>query len=148
MPDRVPFQAAMRAAAMTLVDGYAVDIGLVMQVYRARPASIHPPTAFVDAMRETPTGFTAPSTRERVVECDVVCIWGLFDSASAVDQRDAFVDGFSDWVVDDWHAAGPNTLIAVTQITDDPSYRPDWPKPEQQRTYFASVITLEGRAST
>ncbi len=146
--DRVPFQAAMRAAAVDLIQDYAASINLTMTLYRARPANIQPPHAFIDAMRETPTGFTAPSTRERVVECDVVCVWGLFDSASAVDQRDAFVDGFSDWVIDDYHAAGPNTLIAVTQITDDPSYRPDWPLPERQRTYFATVITLEGRAAT
>jgi hypothetical protein len=58
------------------------------------------------------------------------------------------VDGFIDWVLARYHAAGANTLIAVTDVDDIPDYVPEWIAPEKQRTYYASRISLEGLALT
>ena len=69
---------------------------------------------------------------------------GDFDSAVAVAQRDAFVDGFVLWVKEHIHEAGGNTLINVASIEDEPTYVPDWLPPEYQRTYYGTRITLEG----
>jgi hypothetical protein len=131
---------------VTLLEAYANSASLKLQVYRARPRSVTPPTAFVDRMGavfET-IGITLTQT---LPTAEVVVLHGLFDSGDAVDQRDAFVDGFAAYVQTQFHAAGANTLIAAVRLEDEPDFTTDWMPPEQQRTYYATRITLEGFAS-
>ena len=73
-------------------------------------------------------------------------IHGIFDSKEAADQKDAFVDGFLDWVVTRYHEAGANTLVGVTDTEDLPNYVPEWMPPPEQKVYYATRITLEGLA--
>jgi hypothetical protein len=143
---RIAMQTAMRAAAVQLLSDYNADLDTPnhLQIYPARPRSIKPPTAFVDSLRED-LEYTA-SLVQRTPTADVIVIHGMFDSLSAANQRDAFVDGFLDWAIDNYHAAGANTLVAVTSIDDIPDYVPDWLPPEEQRTYYATRISLEGLA--
>jgi hypothetical protein len=147
VPTRIAVQSSARAGAVTLLTGYAAAVNLKLQVYPARPRSVFPPTAFVDLMRETLSDF-AGTIRQRVPVVEVVVIHGLFDSKEAADQRDEFVDGFLDWVADNFHAFGANTLVAGVSVDDEPNYIPDWVPPEQQRSYYATRIALEGFAST
>jgi hypothetical protein len=142
------FQAAMRAACVTLLTDYAADQEppLKLQVYPGRPRTLFPPTAFVDGLRET-INYT-PGLNQRIPTADVVVVFGLFDSKDAADQKDAFVDGFIEWTLARYHAAGANTLIAVTDVDDLPDYVPEWIPPDQQRTYYATRISLEGLALT
>ena len=141
---RVAFQAACRAAAVTLLFDYGAAAGLKLQVYPGRPRSVTPPCAFVDRMTETidPDNFLQRSPR-----VEVLVLHGLFDSADAASQKDDFVDGFVDWVADRFHAAGANTLIAPVAVEDEPNFVTDWMREEDQRTYYATRITLEGFAS-
>jgi hypothetical protein len=141
----VPFTTQCREAAVTLLTDYAADAGVGLQVYRARPASVHPPTGFVDKVRES-VDYLAAAPYQRNITVDVVVIWGLFDGGTAVDQRDAFVDGFLEWISERVHAAGANTTIGVSGVEDDPSFVNDWMKPELQRTYYATRFSLEGFA--
>ena len=143
---RIAFSSAMRDAAVELLRDYAADADLGLQVYRARPASVHPPCAFVDRMSETVDYPGSVTWRQRTPRVEVVVLHGIFDSGDAVDQRDRFVDGFLDWVTDNVHAADPNTTIGLVAIEDDPAYVNDWARPENQRTYFATRLTLEGFA--
>ena len=147
LTQRIAFQSAMRQASAQLLRDFAEDTGTPLQVYPARPASIFPPTAFVDRIRER-IAYLGPTTRQRTPQADVVVIHGLFDSKDAAEQRDAFVDGFLDWVLDRYHAAGANTLVAVVATEDDPNYVPDWlpPKNGTQPMYYATLIQLEGLA--
>lgn len=149
MVTRIAIQTEYRAAAVALLKNYAAvglaGTGTGLQIYRARPATIRPPTAFVEGMGETVVDFLAPNVRQRTPSVLIRLVWGLFDSGTAVDQRDAFVDGFSDWVTDNYHAAGANTLIAVARLTDDPTWVPDWLPQEQQKTYYSTLVTLEGQ---
>lgn len=150
MTSRVLFQTDMRAAGMQLLSDYVADADLAtgdrkFQLYPGRPASISPPTAFPDRMSER-VSFIGPTLRQRNVSLAIVVIHGLFDSKDAVQQRDAFVDGFTEFVLDRYHAAGTNTLIGAVNIDDDPNYIPDWLPPERQRSYFATIITVEGLA--
>ncbi len=145
MPTRIPFQTKMRDAAVQLLSDYAADRELKLQIYPGRPASLFPPTAFIDRMSER-VAFVGPTFRQRTVTCQIVVIHGLFDSKDATIQRDAFVDGFTEWVLDNREAADPNTEIGAVTVDDDPNYVPDWVKPENQRSYFATVINLEGLA--
>jgi hypothetical protein len=142
---RIAFQTAMRAAAVALLTDYKADRGIPLQIYPARPRTVVPPCAFVDRLRERVT-FTGATLRQRVPSVEVVVLHGLFDSKDAADQRDEFVDGFTEWVLDNYHAAGANTLIGAVETEDDPSYVPDWQPQEVQRSYYATRITLEGLA--
>ena len=127
------FRAAMRAAAVTLL------------VYPARPRTVNPPTAFVDGFTER-VDYTGLYQRHPTAE--VIVVHGLFDSKEAADQADAFVDGFLVWVVARIHAAGGNTSVGIVGIEDIPDYVNAWVRPEEQRTYYATRISLEGLALT
>jgi hypothetical protein len=138
-------QADLRAASVTLLSEYAADAGTKLQVYPARPRSIFPPTGFVDVIRES-IEHIGPTLRQRKPVAEVIVIHGIFDSKEAADQKDAFVDGFLDWVVTRYHSAGANTLIGVTDTEDLPNYVPEWMPPAEQKVYYATRITLEGLA--
>lgn len=142
---RYAMQTAMRAAAVDFMEDYGSSASIKLQVYPARPRSIYPPTAFVDAINET-ISYTGLNQRSPTAE--VVVIHGIFDSMEAANQRDAFVDGFIDWAMDHFHGAGANTGIVVTSTEDLPDYVPDWMPPPEQKTYYASRITLEGLSLT
>ena len=138
------FRADLRAAAVTMLEEYAASAGVTLQVYPARPRSINPPTAFIDLIREDRT-FTGLLV-QRTPTVEVIVLHGLFDSKDAVDQADAFTDGFLAWCDDHYHAAGANTLVGAVSTEDIPSYVPDWLPPEQQRTYYGTQVNLEGLA--
>ncbi len=142
---RAPFAADVRAAAVSMLTAYAAaqTAPVLLQVYRARPRTIRPPTAFVDSMGDN-ISYTALNQRTTVA--NVIVVWGLFDSGDAVDQRDAFVDGFYDWTLDDIHSAGGNTTLAIVETDDIPAFVPEWLPPAEQRTYYATRIALEGLA--
>lgn len=138
---RYAMQTAMRQACVDFMEGYAAAASIKLQVYPGRPNSIYPPTAFVDRLAET---ITYTGLNQRHPTAEVVVIHGLFDTKVAASQRDAWVDGFIDWALDNVHGAGANTTIAVTDVEDVPDFIPDWQPPAEQKTYYASRITLEG----
>lgn len=138
-------RADVRAAAVTMLAAYAATASVKLQTYPGRPASINPPCAFVDRISER-IEYPGVSLRQRTPSVTITLLHGQFDSKDTVDQADAFMDGFLDWVTANPHAAGGNTIVAVTDVTDDPTYVPDWVRPELQRTYFATQITMEGYA--
>lgn len=142
----IPFQTLMRAAAVELLNGYAAGVPLKLQVYPGRPKSLYPPTAFVDTVRED-TAFTGPSQRQRTVTVEVAVLWGLFDSKEAVEQRDAFCDGFADYVTDHRDQAHPKSVLASVAFVDVPNFIPDWVPIEEQLSYYATRIAVEGYVS-
>jgi hypothetical protein len=143
---RISFQAAMRAAAVELLTDYAASAGVKLQIYRARPRSLMAPVAFVDKITETLEYPGNVTWRQRMPRVEVIVIHGLFDSGDAADAKDAFVDDFIDWVTDNVHAADPNTTIGLVATEDIPDYVNDWMPPAEQRTWYATRLTLEGFA--
>lgn len=139
------FRQDVRAAAVTLLTDYAADAGVKLQIYPARPRTIMPPTAFIDNIREERT-FTGHLI-QRTPTVELIVLHGLFDSKEAVEQGDAFVDGFLAWCDTNYHAAGASTLIGAVSTEDTPTYVPDWLPPEQQRTYYGTQVNLEGFAT-
>ena len=135
-------QAALRAAVVQLLKDYAADAHIKLQVYPGRPRTLYPPTAFVDTMHER---ITYDGLRQRYPTAEVVVVWGLFDSAEAVAQRDAFVDGFLDWWTDKPHAVSANSISDINAFGDLPAYVPDWV--EAKNAYYATLITVEGYTS-
>jgi hypothetical protein len=146
-PGGMTFRASMRVAAIDLLRDYRDSVSLTLQVYEGRPATINPPTAFVEGIREN-IAYVGPTLIQRTPSVDVIFLHGLFDSKDAAEAVDAFVDGFLAWVQPRFHAAGANTLIALTEVEDLPTYVPDWLPPERQRTYYGTRIALEGFAES
>lgn len=141
---RVAFETAMRRAAVELLEAYAADADIGLQVYPALPTTFRPPTAFVERMGETQT-FPGPVQRQRLVRCEVVVLFRIFaegERLAAAEQRDAFVDGFSDWVLEHFHQPGPTELISSARIEDEPQYAINGPR--GVITYVAARIMLEG----
>jgi hypothetical protein len=136
-------QAEYRAAAVRFLTDYATDTDTKLQVYPGRPRTLYPPTAFVDGINEVFTSFTERHF-QRVPQVTVIVLFGLFDSADAVQQKDEFVDGFVAWAYENPHEAGANTLIRVSETRDLPDYVPEWIAPQEQKTYYATEIVLEG----
>ena len=142
-------QASARAACVDLLTDFAADEGIKLQVYPGRPKSLFPPSAFVDRITET-LEWSGTGWPQRTVRAEVVVVHGVFDSKEAVDQKDAFVDGFVYWVADNVHAAGANTTIGLVSVEDEPAWQPDW-RPANTTNgpdpiYYATRLTLEGFA--
>jgi hypothetical protein len=139
------FQSDIRAASVSLLTDYAASTtpALKLQVYPARPRSIAPPTAFVDSIREH-IDFNGPTLLARSPVVEMLVIHGIFDSAEAADQKDAFVDGFIEWCRTRYHQASANTLVGLSDTEDLPNYVPEWMPPERQLVYYATRLTLEG----
>lgn len=150
---RIPFRTQARAGAVALLEAFKADMGITLQIYRARPRSVKPPTAFVDRISETLVDFVTNGPgfgyqRQRTPVVEVVVVHGLFDSGEATDQGDAFVDAFLDWIADRPQAFGANTEVTVTGTEDQPAFVPDWLPPAEQQTYYATTFRLEGFAAT
>lgn len=136
-----------RAAAVALVEAYKASAHIRLTMYPARPSSLAPSHAWVDGLAET-LAYPAGVLSQRTVRVTIVLVHGLFDSKEAVDNADAFVDGFVPWVEGNPHAAGGNTVCGLIDIEDDPTFVPEWLKPELQRTHFATRLVLEVYAGT
>lgn len=144
---RLAFETACRAGAVELVDAYRQAASLKLgQLYRARPAQIKAPSVFVDSVAESTDAFTN-NEGQRTVRVSIRAVWGLYDAGDAVDQRDRFVDGLYGYVMDHPHALGPNSTCSWVGVRDDEAWGPDW-IPADTATYFSTLITLEGFAST
>jgi hypothetical protein len=141
----VGLQSDARYASVALLTDYGVSAGIKLQVYPGRPRSINPPTAFVDLIHEH-IEYSGPTLRQRAPVVEMIVVHGIFDSKEAADQKDAFVDGFLDWVNTRYHAMGANTTVGVTDTEDLPNYVPEWKPPAEQFVYYATRIVLEGLA--
>ena len=141
-------QASMRAAAVTLLTSFAADESIKLQVYPGRPASLFPPTAFVDRITES-LEWSGTGWPQRTVSAEVIVVHGVFDTAEAVTQKDAFVDGFIYWIADNFGAAGVNTVLSLSKVDDEPAWQPDWSPANLKGAiaiYYATRLTLEGYA--
>lgn len=145
----IALQADTRTACVSLMTDFneTMTPPVLRQIYRARVADVKAPCAFVDRMTDELIDFLAPAIFQHVTTAEVVVLHGLFDHGEAVDQRDRFVDGFTDWVRTRFHAAGANSLIRIRRLTDDPEYIPTWLPEAKRLTYFATIVTVEVEAT-
>lgn len=144
---RIATSSRARAAAVELLEAFKADFGTPLQIYRARPRSVRPPTAFVDALEEEDTYYVGMH-HDRTVRVAVMVLHGLYDSGEAADNRDAFVDAFFDWVLEHRDQLDPKADIRIRDMVDDPTFVNDWVPPNEQRTYYGTRITLEGFATS
>lgn len=142
----IPLQTQARDAAVALLEGYKASASLRYTVYGGRPRYLDPKSpgiAFIDSIRET-IRLSGPLMRLRTVFVEMVVLHGFIDTVEAAQRRDAFVDGFADWVYQHPDAAGAATLTGDTiTITDVPNFVPAWLPEEERRVYFATNVSLE-----
>jgi len=138
---RTAMQTSLRAAAIELLEDFAADAGINLQTYPGRPKSIYPPCAFVNTVNDS---LQYSGLRVRVTTAEIIVIHGLFDTGDTTAQKDAFMDAFLDWVTDNPHVTNADAIGLVTATDDDPNFIPDWMPPEEQRSYYATRIILEG----
>ncbi len=137
------FQEDVRSGTLTALAAYRDAVTLPLQIYGGRPRTINPPTVFVDTMRETIV--YSGHVMQRTVQIDIIFCHGTFDDADAAHSKDVFADGFIEQVRDNTFAyAGANSTIGVVSTEDDPTFVPDWLPRSEQRTYYATRMTLEG----
>ena len=138
------FQEDVRAACMTTLAAVATAESVKLSTYPGRPATIAPPHAFVNVLRESQD--LSGHLLQRTVQADIVICWGDFDSKAAVEQKDAFVDAYAIYLRDvpNYASAGPSSVFRVVATEDDPTFTPEWLT--RPRTYFATRITVEGYA--
>jgi hypothetical protein len=147
---RIAFETTCRAGAVALVTDYRTASGAnIAQVYRARPAQLKTPSAYIESVAESTDAFTVLEA-QRTVRVGIRLVWGVYDSGPTVDARDKFVDGFYGHVMDNPDALGANTTCSWVSVADDETWTPDWlDKPDQAlQSMYSTLITLEGFAST
>lgn len=131
----------MRAAAVTLLNGYkSAHTGSLRQVYGARPKSIAVPSAFVDSIDEDIDWTNVGADREPDV--NIRLVRGQFATEDVADANDELVDGFIDYVRENMHEAGPNTISLIRSVRDEDGWVPEW-IPESQ-PYYTTLVTLKG----
>jgi len=143
----IPFHKLMREAVVDLLTEYKQSAGLNLQIYPGRPMSIFVPSIFRDAQPEDQNA-AGERMRQRNIHSQWIAIWGLFDSAEAAEQRDDFIDGFTAYVLDNFHKAHGASELFVGPVIDVPAFQPDWGSEAQRNMiYYATRITVEGFAS-
>lgn len=139
--------AVLTQSVVDALEAFKAAEGLNLQVYPGRPANLFPPTAWVDARHDSIefnfAGASAYNTMEHTATVEVIVVHGLFDSAEAVDQRDAWVDAFNNYLRANRFVglAGGNSVLERLRVDDVPNYVPDWI--ERPSTYYATLYRLE-----
>jgi hypothetical protein len=138
------FSTSLRAASVALLTAYKASAGIKLQIYPGRPRNIFPPSAWVDALRDTIEFTGTASFMQHTGHSELVVVHGLFDSLEAVTQRDTFEDAFVSWIRNNRDAFDPRGSIGHIDVADVPNFTPDWVPEIEQTTYYATLITLEG----
>lgn len=129
------------------LEAFKAAEGLRLQIYPGRPRTLVPPSIWQDRRRDTISfrGVRDVNFMGHVLTTELVALHGLFDSAEAVAQRDAFVDSFASYIRAnrDIGLAGPHSVLLSMVLDDVPNYVPDWVPERDQLVYFATLITLE-----
>lgn len=143
MPTSVA-SATLTSQIMAALEAYRTAAGLPLNLYPGRPVTITPPHAFIGERRDVISSIMAGSAMEHVATVEVIVVHGLFDSAEAIKQRDAWVDGFNSYLRDSLRGqglAGGNSVLERWTVDDTPDYTPNWTATEM--AYYATTYRLE-----
>lgn len=136
------FRVDFRTGIKTLLDDFrGANPTLLSQTYRARPASFHPPLAYLGPILEPRIDLTVGPTT-RLIRAQVALVQGLYDNAETADRLDVLVDTFIQYVADHPHAINARSVLTPTQAEDvELEIRGVDNKPST--FYAATLITLE-----
>lgn len=110
-------RAGVRSALNTALTAFQVaNPTLLNQVYRARPASLSPPSAFIGHWSERVVLEQQLGTRLPTIE--VWLVQGTYDNAETMDRLDVLADAFIAYFGDPTHAYLGDAVITAID-TDD-----------------------------
>ena len=136
----------LTSSLVSALEAYKQSAGIKLQVYPGRPRTIEPPHAWIDARHDVVVSEVAGSAMEHTANVELVVVHGMFDSAEAITQRDAWVDGFNSYLRDQLRSrglAGGNSVLERWRVDDIPNYVPDWLPERERTTYYATLYRLE-----
>ena len=111
-------RADFRIALAAILDDFrAANPSLIRQTYRARPASFHPPCAYVGVINET-ISHQFGSQRTRIQTGSLVLIHGLYDNAETADRQDVLADALITYLTDQHARVAGTTLLEATSAED------------------------------
>ena len=134
------FRAGVRAALNTSLQAFlAANPTLLRQVYRARPASLNPPCAFVGNWREPSiTLDTSIATRKPIIE--LIFVQGEYDNAETMDRQDVLTDAAVSYFGDSAQAHIASGVILSMSLDDTEITFTG--TGGSTATYLTSVLTL------
>lgn len=138
--------ASLTSQLVAALEGYRTAVGIRLNVYPGRPATIRPPHAWIDARHDVINSIVAGSAMDHVANVELIVVHGLFDSRDAITQRDAWVDGFNTYLRNALRGeglAGGNSVLERWRVDDIPNYTPDWVPERDRTTYYATLYRLE-----
>lgn len=110
------YRTDARVALNTLLTNFqAANPTLLNQVYRARPATLHPPCAFIGDWRE-PTISLDMSIITRLPQVDLVLVQGEYSNAETMDRQDVLSDAFVSYLANNAHQG--NGVIVRLSTSD------------------------------
>lgn len=136
------FRADFRTGVSGLLDDFrTANPTLLSQTYRARPASFHPPLAYIGPVVEPRIDLTVgPVTR--LIRAQVALVQGLYDNAETADRLDVLADAFIQYVADHPHAINARSVLVPTQA-EDVELEMRGAEGRPSLFYAATLITLE-----
>lgn len=143
MPSSVA-SSTLTSSIVSALEAYKSAAGVSLNIYRGRPKTISPPHAWIDTRHDDISSIMAGSAMDHTATVEVVVVHGEFDTAEAVNQRDAWVDGFNSYLRDSLRGeglAGGNSVLEKWTVDDTPDYTPTWTVTE--RAYYATIYRLE-----
>lgn len=136
------FRHDFRTALASLLDSFrAANTTLLSQTYRARPASFHPPLAYIGTLVEPRIDFTS-GLRTRLVRAQIALVQGQYDNAETADRLDVLSDTFLDYLTANPHAINARSVLTPTSAEDvELEIRGTDGKPSVY--YAATLVTVE-----
>lgn len=136
------FRADFRTALAGMLDDFrGANPTLLAQTYRARPASFHPPLAYVGLITEPRIDFTS-GLRTRLLRAQLALVQGLYDNAETADRQDALADAFLDYLTARPHAVNNRSVLTALSM-EDVELVIEGGEGKQSLVYAATLITVE-----
>ncbi len=111
-------RADFRAALAGILESFRVaNPTLLRQTYRARPATFHPPLAYVGQISEA-ISHEFGSQRNRIQTGTLVVVQGIYENAETADKLDILADALITYLTGEHARVSGQTLLEATASED------------------------------
>lgn len=105
-------RAQFRAALVGILEDFqTANPTLLRQTYRARPASFHPPMAYVGPITEPTIQHKFGARRRRLMRAPLLLVEGLYENAETSDRLDVLADAMIDYLTIEHDRVSGRTLL-------------------------------------
>ena len=112
-------RADLRSALADILDDFRVaNTTLLRQTHRARPATFHPPLAYVGPFSEPTITHEFANRQRREIRASLVLVQGVYENAETVDKLDVLADALLAFLVSRHADAGATRLLEAISSED------------------------------